>query len=382
MSTSQNTLRVLQVTPQFFPFIGGVETHVHEVGRRLVEMGVEVTVLTTDRQGTLPKSELHEGIRIHRIPAWPARQDYFFAPAIFRFIATGGWDIVHCQGSHTLVAPMAMLAAQRASVPYVVTFHTGGHSSRLRTMARGAQWNSLRPLFRGAHRLIGVSEFEVESFHRQLRIPRERFALIPNGGKLPEVSAPPQPLSQPRHKLTRDALIVSIGRLERYKGHHRVLAALPKVLDHWPHVRLLILGSGPYEQALRSQAKRLGVAHSVEIRAIPPSDRGAMAQLLAQADLVTLLSDYEAHPVAMMEALALRRPMLVTETSGLRQFAEEGLARSVPLNSAPSQVAAAILDQLQDPLIPGPVALPTWEDNAAALLAVYKSAVGSVACAS
>ena len=44
MDTGQ--LRLLMVTPRYFPYVGGVETHVYEVARRLADVGVEVTVLT------------------------------------------------------------------------------------------------------------------------------------------------------------------------------------------------------------------------------------------------------------------------------------------------------------------------------------------------
>lgn len=361
-------LRVLMVTPHYFPHLGGVETHTYEVARRLAHLGVAPSVLTTDTGGTLPATETVEEVPIRRIPAWPARRDYFFAPDIARAIARERPDIVHCQGIHTLVAPLAMLAAWRLRIPYIVTFHTGGHTSRLRNAVRGLQWRSLRPLLARASQLIGVSKFEVASFRDGLGLPAERFTVIRNGAQLPAV---------PESVATEAApLIVSIGRLERYKGHHRVLAALPRLRERHPGARLLILGGGPYEQALREQATQLGVAGAVEIRRIPPADREAMATTLAGAAVVTLLSDYEAHPIAVMEALALGRPVLVAATSGLRELADEGLARAVPLAAPPATVAAALAAQIEEPLRPAQVALPTWDDCAAQLLAVYRRVAG------
>src|SRR5436305_1960576 len=146
MSSEFSSPRVLMVAPDFFPGVGGIVTHVYEVGRRLVRAGVEVTVLTTDMSGKLPDVEVVEGMQIRRVRAWPANKDYYFAPGIYRIIARGRWDLVHCQGYHTLVAPVAMLAAWRAHIPYVLTFHSGGHSSRLRNALRGLQWTVLRPL--------------------------------------------------------------------------------------------------------------------------------------------------------------------------------------------------------------------------------------------
>src|SRR5262245_13775770 len=170
-ATTSMPLRILMVTPRYFPDMGGVETHVSEVSRRLAQAGADVTILTTDRTGRRPPSEQIDGVSIRRVRAWPAQRDYYFAPQIARVIADGAWDIVHCQSYHTLVAPLAMLAAGRANIPYVVTFHGGGHSSRIRTALRGGQWALLRPLLARANRLIAIARFELSLYSSRLRLP-------------------------------------------------------------------------------------------------------------------------------------------------------------------------------------------------------------------
>ena len=367
-SRREATLRVLMVTPRCFPFMGGIETHVHEVTPRLARAGVDVTVLATDPGGRSPSHEERDCVHIRRVRSWPDTDDIYLAPGLWRTIAGGGWDLLHCQGYHTLVPPLAMLAARRAAMPYVLSFHSGGHSSPLRTSLRVAQQATLRPLLARAERLIAVSQFEAELFQQRLRLPHERFVVIPNGASLPQpgTTSGPDP-ARP--------LIASVGRLERYKGHHRVIAALPGVLEVCPGARLRVVGSGPYEADLRRLAESLGIADRVEIGPIPPTDRQGMATLLAEASLVTLLSDYEAHPIAALEALGLGRPVLVTRTSGLSELADRGLAKAVPLESPPSIVSAAIIDQLRAPLMPARVELPTWDDCAAELLTLYRTVV-------
>jgi glycosyltransferase involved in cell wall biosynthesis len=355
--------------------MGGLETHVYEVARRLARVGVEVTVLTTDVSGRLPAVEKVDGVQIHRVRAWPANKDYYFAPDIYHFITHGRWDVVHCQGYHNLVPPLAMLAAWRADMPYILTFHSGGDVSRLRSMLRGLQRTVLRPLLSQARKLVAVSAFEANFFRERLRLPAEQFVVIPNGAHLPEV---PESAEGTTGETGNDPLIVSIGRLERYKGHQRVIAALPKVLEQIPEARVRIVGVGPYESSLQKVASKLGVAERVEIRAIPPRERAAMAALIARANLVTLLSDYESQGMAVTDAIALQRPVLVTGTSGLQELADRGLARAVPLKSTSEEVATAIVDQLRQPLVPPKVELPTWDDCTASLLALYQTVVQDV----
>ncbi len=371
----QKRLRVLMVTPRYFPYMGGVETHVHEVGRRLAARGVDITLLTTmphasQRSALPPTEEEQAGMHIVRVPAWPPDRDYYIAPAMLAVIRYREWDLVHCQGCHTFVPLLAMYAAKQATIPYVVTFHTGGHSSPVRTRIRDTQWRLARPLFAGAEKLIGVSRFEAEYFQRTLHLPLERFTVIPNGVTPPVASFADRP-TQP--------LILSVGRLERYKGHQHIIAALPKIREQRPDIKLLILGSGPYEAALRQLAARLGVADAVEIRFIAAGNREVMTETLAQATLVTLFSEYEAHPIAVMEALALARPVLVADTSGLRELAEQGLVQAIPLTSTPNEIAAAALQQMAHPIKAEHITLPTWEACADMLQSLYETcAIGDV----
>ena len=372
--TTPDPIRVLFVTPRFWPYTGGVETHVYQVARRLASAGVEVMVLTTDLSGRLPVHEQRERVTIRRARAWPAHRDYYFAPGIYRAITRGDWDVVHVQSYHTLVAPLAMFAALRARLPYLVTFHGGGHSSQVRNALRGAQRAMLRPLLARAERLIAVAQFEVEFLAARLRLPRQRFVVIPNGSDLPPAARPAA--------VVNGTLIASVGRLERYKGHHRLIEALPKVLEQRPDAYVWIAGAGPYEPALRRLADRLGVADRVEIRAVPAEDRQAMASALSSAALVVLLSEYETHPIAVLEAMRLKRPVLVARTSGLTELAERGLARAIPIDSTTEQVALAVLDQLRRPLVPANVDLPSWDDCVSDLLTLYRSILRERRCAS
>ena len=362
-------LRLLMVSAHYFPEMGGIETHIYEVGRRLIQKGVDVTVLTTMPQhalAQLPRETENEGMRIIRVNAWSHTSDLCIAPEVYSVIKKGTWDLVHCQGIHTMIAPLAMFAAKRAHIPFVLTFHTGGHSSSLRNKVRSTQWQVLRPLLANAEYLIGVSHFEADYFRNVLHLPARRFTVIPNGTALPAVQLLPEEKAD-------STLIVSLGRLERYKGHQHMITALPKIREQRPDTRLLILGAGSYESSLRKLAQKVGVAEQVEIRAIPASDRQAMSRTLLQASLVALLSDYEAHPIAVMEALSLQRPVLGTHTAGQRELAEQGLIRTIPLHSPPEVIAAAALEQIERPLIPRPFVLPTWDECAEKLLAVYES---------
>ena len=354
------------VTPRFPPFSGGVELHVAEVARRVASRGHRVTVLSTDPSGTLPPREEWNGVALERVRAWPRKRDWYLAPAVSGRVARGDYDVVHVQSYHTAVAPTAMAAARRARIPYVVTFHAGGHSSPVRNALRGLQLAALRPLLAAAARLVALAEFEIDRYSHLLHLPRERFVLIPNGSDLP---APRGVAAQPG----AGPLIASIGRLERYKGHQHVIAALPLIRRTEPLARLWIAGSGPYQDDLEALARRLGVEESTEIRAVPPQERSRMADELARVQVAVLASNFETHPIAVLEAASLGCRVVVADSPGLRELGARGIARVVADVADPAELADAVLAEIAEPRAPRSLALPTWDDCADRLCELYLS---------
>jgi glycosyltransferase involved in cell wall biosynthesis len=352
------------VAARALPLMGGIETHVHEVSTRLGAAGVDVTVLTTDRSGDLPVEEKFPGYRVRRWRAYPRSRDYFLAPGLARHLRrSNDYDVVHVQGVHNLVAPTALTTARRAGIPTVLTLHTGGHSSALRNSIRPLQWRLLAPLLRSTAALVAVSDYERQTFGAVLG-NTAGIRLIRNGCE-------PLPVDHSAEKPEGSPLVVSVGRLERYKGHHRILGALPAILEQAPAARLVLVGSGPYEQPLRAMAGELGVSDRVSICGFGPERRAAMGKLVADADVFCLLSEYESHPLAVLEALAAGTKVLVADTSGLSELGRAGLATTIALEASAEQVAAAAL-AVAVAAPSSPPAIPSWDDCAQQLHSLYR----------
>jgi glycosyltransferase involved in cell wall biosynthesis len=213
-----------------------------------------------------------------------------------------------------------------------------------------------------------VCAYEVDQFARRLSIDPQRIRLIPNG-------AEPLPVDEDIQTVATGApLISSVGRLERYKGHHRLVAAMPVLLEIAPDARLVIVGRGSYERQLRRLVTRLRVERAVTFTSFDVEERAALGALIRSSDIVALMSEYEANPVALMEAIALGRKILVADTSGLSEFAADGLATAVRLHAPPSELAKALVSVAA---APGPKScrLPTWDHCVDELLRVYAETV-------
>jgi glycosyltransferase involved in cell wall biosynthesis len=241
--------------------------------------------------------------------------------------------------------------------------HTGGHRSALRQSLRPLQYRLLKPLLRGTAALVAVCEYERHNFAELLGVNESTIRLIRNGSD-------PLPIDPSAEKPEGSPLLLSVGRLERFKGHHRVLRAMPAILAQAPNARLMLVGSGPYEDPLRAMANRLGVADRVSICCFGPDQRAALGRLVADADVCCLLSECEAHPIAVMEAVGAGTKALVADTSGLSELGRAGLVTTIALEAPAEEVAATALALAAAPRTAPPL-VPSWDECAEQLHRLY-----------
>jgi glycosyltransferase involved in cell wall biosynthesis len=112
--------------------------------------------------------------------------------------------------------------------------------------------------------------------------------------------------------------ILCVARLEEFKGIQYAIQALPWLEES---TRLEIVGKGAYKAKLVKLARELGVAHRVGFY---QDLRGSkMLERYANADLLVLLSRYEAFALAVLEAKASRTPCIVANTSALKEWVDD-----------------------------------------------------------
>jgi glycosyltransferase involved in cell wall biosynthesis len=100
-----------------------------------------------------------------------------------------------------------------------------------------------------------------------------------------------------------------------------------------------------------------------------------MATALAESSVVAALSDYEAHPVAVMEALCVARPVVGYDIAGIGELIAEGWVRGVPYGAPAATVAEELVKAMSSPSLIDHVQLPSWGSCADQLAHVYLSSL-------
>jgi glycosyltransferase involved in cell wall biosynthesis len=195
---------------------------------------------------------------------------------------------------------------------------------------------------------IAVSESTRRFLVEQRHVPAERVRLIWNGAPLADFSPVGRDLAlavRRRLGLPEAAPVVgSVSRLSLQKGHRYLLDAAARVLAARPDARILLVGDGDQEAALRRQAQELGIAGSV----VFAGHRTDVPAVLGAIDVLCISSVHEGTPLALFEAMASAKAIVSTAVDGCREILEDGATALLVPPQDPEALAAALLRVIDD----------------------------------
>ena len=220
------------------------------------------------------------------------------------------------------------------------------------TGARGLQ-NRTNPVVKAVDRLlIPLSDYIVsnsasgaETYVRRGAKP-DRVGVVHNGRNLDAfIEAEPAPLRE-EFSIPADAPLVGmVSRLVPKKGQVDLVDAWPRVQESFPDAHFVFVGDGSERAALEAQADSLGVGSQIHFA----GNRDDVPQVLAALDVFVFTSYSEGLSGALLEAMAAGTPIVSTGIVENRELVTDGETATLVPTHAPSAVARAVVDLLDDP---------------------------------
>ncbi len=298
------------------PEVGGLESHVHNLCKGLVERGHRVEVVTSRSMPETAPSELRDGVRVWR--TWfPGKTTAGWighaagsVPATLR--AAENADILHAQAFQSV--PPLLAARARTQAPLVATWHTS-HFLRL---AERAGWSTLLGRLVEAADVNLAASKEIAEVAESLS--KERKVEPVTNGVETSVFRPVAPsLPKPQDGARR---IVVPRRLFEKNGVEYFLRALPLILEEVP-VEAVLIGDGPERARLEALTEELGVGRQVSFLGARPHEE--IPGLLSSAELAVFPSLMEATSVAALECMACEIPVAASRVGGLPEIIDDSV---------------------------------------------------------
>jgi glycosyltransferase involved in cell wall biosynthesis len=344
-------VRVLHVTHQYPPAVGGAERYIADLSEGLVARGHQVDVYTSRAvdyhtwRNDLPLRETIAGVNLDRFNAWPRRghtwrvlelglrhywpnrsplwQPLIFygngpvMPGLFWTILRRAhdYDLIHISQLHYAHAATAYAAAKLRNMTVVTTPHL--HAEQRQTY----DIDYLRTVLDGSHMILADTDGEREFLVDQ-GFPA--FKVV-TGGSGPNLERfPPRDPATARAQLglPADAFVVLfLGRKTPYKGLEATLQAFARLRRTHPHAYLIAMGPETAESQQLWQTQ--GVPAQVLVRGQVDDDERLAA--LAATDVLLLPSVGEAFGIVYLEAWAYAKPVIGAPIRAVSALIDEGV---------------------------------------------------------
>jgi glycosyltransferase involved in cell wall biosynthesis len=317
----------------------GAESVILNLSRTL-NQGPHTSTLAVFSNSANPNLQLHEaatreGIESNLIPC-AGQLDRTVLTSIRNLAHRTNADIINAHGYKADI--YAFLALRNSPIPLVSTCHTW-YDNDLAVKLYGI---ADRFVLRSYAAVVAVS-VEVEQQLLNSGVRKEKIHLIRNGIDLePFDNAPPSLRESP----TSPPLIVGlIGRLAQEKGVDIFIHAAQRVLTELPSTRFVIIGDGPDRDKLQSLIDDLHIGSDIALL----GRRDDMPSIYASLDLMVSSSRQEGLPIALLEGMASRRPIIATTVGDVPTVIRNQLTGILIPPADIDALATAIITLLKDP---------------------------------
>jgi len=295
----------------------------------------------------LPQGRFYEETKDHcRFLAFDLGSRFNFGNIglLRKMIVDNGIDIAHSQGARADFYCALAAGGTGARAVATVAMPVEGFDVCLPKKLAYMALNSF------AARKTAAAITVSEPLAARLRGRYRAVELIPNPVDLAEFSPSnfdAGPVIE-RFGLRGRTVIAALGRLEWQKGYPHLLSALELMFKREPELKerlvCLIGGTGSLEKKLKGQAEASGLTSSV----IFCGDVGNARDFLGAADIFVMPSLREGQPLALLEAMAMAKPIAATAIPGIMDTAEDRKEALLVPPAAPEALAGALLELLRD----------------------------------
>ncbi len=302
---------------------GGAQTYVAQLASHMKELGHEVAVMSRG-SGWLSQELQKNNIRYYENPFFA----HHFSPINIlkamhccrKAIGQVTPDIVHCNSSFAGLIGALSIFTRR---PMIFTAHGWPFVPRASFWMRIVGFLSAQITARYAAKIICVSEFDVELAKKWSIAEKNKLICIHNGIEM-------VPADGIRGKMESSPVrIIFVGRLSSQKDPLLLLRAFFELQVATKNICLDIVGEGP----LRPKLERFIRQHKMEqaVRLVGEVPRPMVWQMLKLADIFTLISNFEACPYSVLEAMSAGIAIIVSNVGGVKELISDRCGILVPV---------------------------------------------------
>ena len=329
----------MQVT--FGMSIGGMERVIMELCRYVDPSRYKLSICCISKRGPLADIMEAEGVPVYFCQNQSKIGKYLRGFELAGVFADQNVDLLHTHHMPAFID--STVGAQIARVPILI------NTDHCKQYPIEKHWQVLEnTAARFADTIVAVSQHTRNDLIQYQRIAPEKIQVIYNGIDIKMRRQEKADDLRRELGLEHDAIVFgTAARLEHQKGLDLLIDAAPLVLQRMPKARFLIVGGGSLEQELRQRAAALGLERQV----IVTGYRTDAVDLMQTFDCFVQTSHFEGMPMALLEAMALSKPIVATAVGGVPEVVEDGVCATLISSRSPQDLTDALVGATADPVV-------------------------------
>ena len=230
------------------------------------------------------------------------------------------YDIIHTQASKDLWTIVPALKLLRSKIPLILTKRVGSFIVKKDFLHK---W-----LYQRLTCIVAISREIKQNVIDTCPISEEKVMLIYNGVDLEKFDPDKADFKKIRNEFNIKEDEIIIGMLARFshgKGHEEFLNAAKELLKKYQNLRFIIIGEpSAGEEDYAAKIKNLVNGYNIDDKVIFTGFRNDIPDLLSAMDIFTFPSHSEAFGNALIEAMAMGKPSVCSNSAGVPEIAIEG----------------------------------------------------------
>ena len=351
-------MKILMLTWEYPPIIvGGIARVVHDLSKRLIKDGHEVTVVTY-KDGDVPAYENDKGVQVYRVENYMIHPNNFIDWIMqlnFNLIAKaseiiqkeGKFDVIHAHD--WLVANAAKALKNAFDIPIVSTIHAteAGRNSGIHDETQRYINDTEWLLTYESTEVIVNSNYMKNHVQGLFGLPFDKINVIPNGINLTNFNGIERDYDFRRqYAMDNEKIILYVGRLVYEKGVQHLISAMPKILENYHDAKLIIAGKGGMLDELKGQAEAMGLSNKVYFTGYLNSKQ--VQKMYKCADVAVFPSTYEPFGIVALEAMLAGVPTVVSDIGGLNEIVDHGINGMKSYAGNCNSIADSVISLLYD----------------------------------
>ena len=351
-------MKILMLSWEYPPrIVGGIARVVHDLSKRLIKDGHDVTVVTY-REENAPYYENDKGVEVYRVDNymispnnfidWIMQMNFNMIAKVNELLAKGiKFDVIHAHD--WLVAYAAKTLKNSYDIPLVSTIHAtesgrnkGIHDDTQRYV-NDTEWM----LTYESSEVIVNSNYMKNELQRLFGLPYEKINVVPNGININVYNGIERDYDFRRqYAADNEKIILFMGRLVYEKGIQHLIDAMPKILSNYNDAKLIVAGKGAMLDELKAKVDYLGLSQKVYFTGYLNSKQ--VPKMYKCADVSVFPSTYEPFGIVALEAMLAGVPTVVSDTGGLNEIVDHGVNGMKSYTGNANSLADSILTLLFD----------------------------------